>query len=282
MKPSELNLSMYSGFSEAIRLCGIEEAARRAADMGFSSVELLETAKNPSAGVIPNVECAHRAREILVRYGLSLSCYSLGARLWSPNASAEQTALQEARLFHFAEVAAALGSPFFHHTLAPAYDDTPYQAVFDAVLPFALRVVDHAESLGLTVLYEPQGRYFNGSEGFGRIYRAVKAERPRIGVCGDIGNTVFVDEDPAIFFGEYAGEIRHVHLKDYYLHTENGDPTKHGFFVRAAVIGEGNVDIPACLSLLRAAGYTGAFAIEHDVHLSLQPSCRLLKQHFYA
>ena len=47
MKQAKKRLSLYSGFAEEIRAYGIEEAARRISERGFSTVEMLETAKEP-------------------------------------------------------------------------------------------------------------------------------------------------------------------------------------------------------------------------------------------
>ena len=281
MKQAKKRLSLYCGFAEEIRAYGIEEAARRSSERGFSTVEMLETAKEPQNGVIADVETARRAKEILERYGLSLSCYSLLARLWTPGMTKEYAAWQDARIRHFASIAAALGSPFLHHTLATVRDETPYGAVLETVVSRAIPHVDYAASLGLTVLYEPQGPYFNGCEGFGTLYRTVKAERPSIGICGDVGNTVFVNEDPAPFFSEFAREMRHVHLKNYYLNTDGGDVTRNGTFVKDAAIGDGELDLAPCITALREANYSGAFAIESKDPRSIEQAEQLLKTYFF-
>ena len=61
------------------------------------------------------------------------------------------------------------------------------QDILPALLERACAVAAYANSLGLTVLYEPQGFYVNGLDGFTRFFEEMKQRGYRIGVCGDVG-----------------------------------------------------------------------------------------------
>ena len=134
-------------------------------------------------------------------------------------------------------------------------------------------MADYCASLGLTVLYEPQGNYVNGLDGFPRFYDEMKRRGHRVGVCGDTGNCLYVGCDPVAFFARYAADIRHVHVKDLLpesdaLNRHNAprsrrwDRIRDGSLVTEAYLGDGGVDLDGCMRELSRAGYDGVYSIE--------------------
>ena len=269
-----MNISMYVGFSELVKSRGIAEAAKHAASLGFSSVELLEFVD----GDVPhltfgNIDEAEEALRVLSSHGLSVSCLSVCANVVDIHAEAP-TAVKPVieRLKKCADIAAALECPYLHHTLishlrlpenAPSYDE-----VLPLVLEAAKEVADYCLSLGITCLYEPQGFYINGSYGFGSFFSLLKKRCKNVGVCGDMGNMLFADEPEYTVFEKHAADIKHVHIKDYYIKDELSDgeacksPSRGGKYLLRAPIGKGDINIAKCLKLLKNAGYNGAFSIE--------------------
>ncbi len=260
-----MNFTMYPQFLRILAERGIRETAAYAANLGFSSVELLEVTGPGHPSVIPDRATAKTVRETLTEYGLTVACYSVGTMLYNNPAAVDSLKYQ-------AELAAELGCPYLHHTLvtwlkrpenAPSFDE-----VLEPVARAAAEVANYAAPLGVTCLYEDQGVYANGVEGFGKFYRAVKDLSPNVGVCGDMGNTLFANESPVPFFEAFIGEIRHVHVKDYLIKNGGENPgmywlsTEGGNFVRDTMIGHGNVDLASCMTILKKAGYTGAYAFE--------------------
>ena len=176
-----------------------------------------------------------------------------------------------------ADYAHILGSPYLHHTLLPGriLDEKP-QVVLDRLLPELLSragtVADYARALGLMTLYEPQGYYVNAPDGFARFYEQMKRRGHFVGVCGDVGNPWYADSDPVDFFARYADEVRHVHIKDVFLTDREPDRsgrpsrpwdrTAGSRFVTEAPLGQGRVDIDACMAHLHRVGYRGAYALE--------------------
>ena len=132
--------------------------------------------------------------------------------------------------------------------------------------------------------------YFNGVNGFGLFYSEMKKRCPNVGVCGDVGNTFFVDESPVPFFQAFAADIKHVHLKDYWMNNELADGkgcefrSRSGAGFDGAMIGCGQVDIVSCLDALKAHGYRGAFSLEIDYHKEYSRHTRmafaLVRDHF--
>ena len=269
-----MKFSMYANFPELLHSEGIEKAAAYAKSLGFSSVEMLEFIYKEKPECVKSVEDAKYIRKVLTSHGLSVSCYSVAVGLYEEGMTADTVTRAEKKLMQYADRAAALGSPFLHHTLTlgTPTEKLTVEETLEAILPAAIRVATYAHSLGVTCIYEDQGPFFNGVEGFGRFFWAIKEACPYVGVCGDMGNTLFVDESPVDFFRAYAEEIKHVHIKDYTLHTQRDE--RHGWSVstggtwlRGAVIGQGQIDLASCLAELRRVGYNGIFSFEntHDV-----------------
>jgi len=263
-----MDISMYAGFSDIISSDGADAACRRAKELGCSSVEHIEAAwREPTLKSDDDVKLLKAAMD---RYGLHMTCYSVAANLWHSGMTSDTVTETEKALMLHAERAAALGSPFLHHTimLGVEKDLVPLESALELILPAAVRIARYANSLGVACLYEDQGMYVNGVDGFGAFYYAVKKECPYVGVCGDVGNILFADEEPIDFFSAFAGEMKHIHIKDYIIADERGpEPgwalTRGGRWLLDSVIGEGCIDLTGCLKLLKAAGYSGAFSLEN-------------------
>lgn len=257
-----MHYTMFSGFNAYAAKNGFAEACRYAAALGFSGVEV-QHSRCPD--IFFSVEDAKTACTHLRRYRLDASCYSVSSCLY-------RDADAEALVCRHIEYAAALGAPYVHHTLipwlvlppdAPSFEDT-LSVVTDA----AERIANFARPLGITVIYENQGLYFNGVRGFDAFFREVHRRCPNTGVCGDMGNSLFVDEGAEHFFDAFRDHLRHVHVKDY-LRTsakpENADGwriTRGGNYLYETVVGEGAVNVRDCMRILRQIDYSGSVGLE--------------------
>jgi sugar phosphate isomerase/epimerase len=206
-------------------------------------------------------------RKAFERYSLELACYSSAALLYVDN---EDEILEE--IYREAEFASALGSKYFHHTFTISLSHTPATLDFDTVLQrvvaMAEKIAEKCRSLGMTALYEPQGAYFNGTDGFLRLCNEMKSRGTVFGVCGDVGNPLFADVTGEAVFERCADRIMHVHVKDYimsntplaqYPGNQMSDGGKHLYDCE---IGVGVVNIEACFDILKKVNYDGYFSIE--------------------
>ncbi len=260
-----MRFTMYAGYSSMLIREGVEKTADYAVQMGFSSVEVLESTGEGYPCSVPDVESAKTIKQVLAERGLNTACYSVGTTIYQNPAAVDS-------LMRQAEIAAALDCPFLHHTLISSIYMTPDMPPFDeamaAVAEAAGKIAAYAKTLGVRCLYEDQGMYANGVEGFGAFYSQVRQISDNVGVCGDIGNSLFVDCEPEKFFAAYAGEICHVHIKDYLRKSVPESPgiywlpTKGGNWVRGTTIGSGIVDFDACMKILKDVGYAGDYALE--------------------
>ena len=265
-----MTFSLYSGFFTLASRDGFAAALDRAEELGCRAIEVLEG--NPYAPtLIPDVKTAKELRAMLQERGMSVACYSAGTTfdLTDPTRAAHETFVSA--LKNLLDIAAALGSPFFHHTnvlhLAKPEGWPSFEEALPRLLDAAEEVAHYAEGLGIVCLYEPQGYYVNGHERFPVFYSEMKKRAKNIGVCGDVGNILFAEGDPARFFCEFASEIPHAHIKDYKIANSpegEGDwlRTQGGRYVCEVPTGEGDIDLASCLSSLACAGYSGAFSVE--------------------
>lgn len=283
-------LSMYAFFTDILRRESALEAARFARGCGFEAAEILEAVRPGAAFLFADTDDALRARAQMDAHGVRCACYSVSINILSDVLGPGQNCSGIEVLKRSADYASILGSPFLHHTLTIGYQPpcSCVQTVEDllpALLERAGQVAAYANSIGLTVLYEPQGFYVNGLDGFSLFYQAMKARGYRVGVCGDTGNSLYVGCDPVAFFERYAAEIRHVHLKD--LHIENDvlnrqnatasrhwDAIRDGRYITEALLGKGMVDLDACLRALDRVGYAGAYSLETFYWNNLSVSLR--------
>ncbi|MBQ8577406.1 MAG: TIM barrel protein [Clostridia bacterium] len=276
------NYTFYTRFNPMLAEKGAAATAEYCVKMGFSSVEVLESTGAGHPTAIPDTKAAKDVRRILGDAGLNVACYSVGTNVVrvdrAQNAVTPDT-FAVSSLKKQAEIAAALGCPYLHHTLFTALSmpDNPPETkpMLDACAAAAADIAAYAKPLGVTCIYEDQGMYVNGIENFGYFYREVKRVSDNVGVCGDVGNILFVDEDPVSFFAAFADEIRHVHIKDY-LHKKTpvstGNPsvspgmywlpTKGGAWLRDTMTGSGCIDFAGCTEILKKASYRGAYALE--------------------
>ena len=281
---NNLSTSMYSGFSSLVNKHGPEYAAGFASSSGFSSVEFIDII-GTGFTTFQNTDQALLARRILHKHSLSVSCYSVGANLVNIESGVQKNSETIETLKQIAEIAAALGSPYLHHTLfanltlphhAPSFDDVLYP-----VVEAAREVADYCKGLGISCIYENQGMYFNGVCNFNRFFQLMKTHCDNVGICGDIGNSLFVDEDPLPFFEAFIDHIKHVHLKDYKKVTHTSAlRSREGIYLKDVPIGSGDIDIPSCLKALKKHGYCGAFSIEDEFIPELPTTFSYLREHF--
>lgn len=279
-----MEFAIYAGFSRYILENGFDKAAAYAKELDFSAVEMLADKKyNP----VPDVETAKQAKAVFDKYGLKVACHSVCVNLWNDIKTHGQGPKQnitvgeittadradEKFLMRQVEVAAALGSPYVHHTLLPwltlPVDAPEYGEAIETAVEAAVRVADYAATFGITCIYEDQGYYVNGVEGLYGFFSKMKARCKNVGICGDLGNILFVNETPESFLEAYIKDVCHVHIKDYLWKKAKVSPgiywyhAKDDSWLRDTMIGNGVVDFDACMKLLKDAGYQGYFSLEN-------------------
>lgn len=235
----------------------IDEAAERGmtAIEGFTNMELTE----------PDLEAAKKLRAYADEKGIRFCCLSCYC-----NFALENTEDQIQRMMDFIDVAAILGSPYFHHTLVAGYPTPDYvlanwDALFENTLAAIRRLYDYGQTKNVRLIYEDQGYMFNGVVNYGKFLDSVGRD---VGVLLDMGNNYNVDEALDGFLEAYLPRVCHVHIKDVlYGPTPEGMPdnlyTLKGNYFWPVAMGEGIMDHKRYVTRLEEAGYTGFYALEY-------------------
>lgn len=254
-----MNSAFYTTFHTMLAEKGAKETARQTREYGFGSAEYYCDAVVGSS-VIPDAAAAGEVRLALENEGLYMACVSVAYdAIACPDA--------ESVMRKYAEIAKELGSPFLHHTLlihpVKADGQSEIRRKLSLAADAAVRIANMADAFGLTCLYEDQGMYVNGVENFSVFFEDVKSRASNVGVCADLGNILYSGEKPVPFLTRFVGDTKHVHIKDCTTINEEGVRR-----IKNVPFGEGEVDIPACLAVLKGAGYSGDYALELTPELS--------------
>ena len=255
---------MFARFVNLIESLGIEGAIRYAKKMGFEGVEFFFSIHSKTA--IPDKKQTVIYKNILDKENIKAACVSCAAyivRADAPDVIDENAVRLLCDAVKFAK---AVGAPYLHHTVyLNMKRGLDFEKMLRAAIEGSSKVLEYARAEGITVLYEPQGFYFNG-DGFIRFYEEIKKRYDNVGICADIGNGFWIDEEPYGLLQEYAKDIMHVHVKDYVLgeRDAHGSTTLGGSYIREVPIGSGVVDLERFTKILRDVGYNGFVALEDN------------------
>lgn len=214
----------------------------------------------------PSVENARKLADYAGEQGVGLVCFSIMADFKRKNIQDEVDKLKK-----YADIVAAMGGKYLHHTLAPGFElsntDLPTREIIARAVKGVREVVDYAEQIGVECVYEDQGYYINGVHRFDDFLGEVNR---KVGVVADLGNILFVDEKPETFVTRFASMIRHVHVKDYLVKSAEAGypgnywyPTLGGNYLRGTIVGHGSINFTRVFSILQKAGYDGVFSMEY-------------------
>ena len=279
-KKRKYTLAVYAGLREMIAKNGIECALKLAKSYGYDSAEILyikhecEDILSASDEWIAAIEAS----------GVTVSCISCYVDLISAEnpRKIDRTSIDAVK--KCIDLGKKIGSPLVHHTLVTALTggNSAYPCVFNEVLAAADEIAEYARDRGITVIYEPQGMLFNGTLGYSKFFEAIHKKHGNTGICLDVGNPLWVDEDCYPLAEKLAQHIKHVHLKDYILDSEdNTYHTLSGRTIKEVKLGSGIIDIERVLDILDKANYSGVIAVEDnstaDYKATAENAQRILK-----
>ncbi len=233
-------------------------------------------------------------RERAAALHLPISNYAVGSNLAQKDPAARRTEIE--RLCRHVDVAAGIGSPYMRHDVCAwrgnLTDNTA--TAYEALLPYAVEgciaVAEYAAQYGITMLTENHGYFMNGAD---RVLRLVEqVGRDNFGLLLDVGNFICVDECPTVAVKKCARYAKMVHLKDFYVRNAAGGapfgrmvasgigggwfPTASGTaMLRGAILGQGDLDLPAILRYVREAGYDGDISLEFEGMEPCETGCAI-------
>ncbi|MEO2210996.1 sugar phosphate isomerase/epimerase [Paenibacillus amylolyticus] len=245
----------------------VPDAIRWIADQGGEHVEIVPM----GFSLIDNPELIVEIKAVAKEVGIDISNYAIGAN-FAVQEDAEALEQEIQNVMRHVDVAAALGVKLMRHDVAfrPAPEGTVAQ--FEIDLPILVkacqRIADYAADFGITTSVENHGYYVQSSE---RIQRLVhETARNNFKTTLDVGNFLCVDEDPVSAVKNNIPYASIVHAKDFYWRPSYRNPgegwfqTSHGNYLRGAIVGHGDIDMPEVSRVLKQSGYDGYISVEFE------------------
>ncbi len=229
-----------------------------AAHQDVEGVELLDYFWDDKEAQLPQIK--QQVRDA----GLELAVYSVGNDFFQPDREVWEKQLSD--LFRGVETANALevnlmrifsGNHKQGHTLA---EGMPW--IIDGLTDGA----EYAKRHGVVLALENHGLMAGRSEQVRQMIETVNSAGLRANL--DTGNFLLVGQNPTDAAHELADLVALVHLKDFAKAPEG--QTAHvykgldGVGYTGTVVGEGEVDLPAIISILHKEGYDGWLSLEYE------------------
>lgn len=213
---------------------------------------------------------ADEIRQKTLELGIEVSGYSIGANFIKDTQEAYEKEIE--RVKQEVDIAHRLGVKFMRHDVASRNRSECTIANFDADLDRlanACRIVaDYAFQYGITTSVENHGFYVQASDRVQRLLHAVNRDNYKTTM--DVGNFMCVDEDSVVSVKKNIVYASVVHLKDFYRRPAYRDPgegwfkTLSGNYLRGAIVGQGDIDIPEVIKVIKQSGFDGYITIEFE------------------
>lgn len=262
---SSYSFSRYVGDGR-LDLSGVIKAS---AEIGFEGIEF--SGFGPEAEGVDQIEFAKRVKDECAEAGLTIMSWTIGADFLNPaNGGVDD---EITRLHGMVDVAVALGAPKMRHDATGGFPGRKNNLTdFIEALPIVAKgyrgVTEYAVDNGVKTMIENHGFFFQDSD---RVEALInKVDHPNFGVLVDIGNFLCADEEPMRAVKIVAPYAFHAHAKDFHVKCGCSDPgdgwfkSRGGTCLRGAIVGHGNVNVKACLNILKEAGYDGFLSIEFE------------------
>ncbi|MEK3705776.1 sugar phosphate isomerase/epimerase [Paenibacillus sp. FSL R7-0198] len=245
----------------------VPDAIRWIADQGGEHVEIVPM----GFSLIDNPELIDKIKAVAKEVGIDISNYAIGAN-FAVQEDAEALEQEIQNVMRHVDVAAALGVKLMRHDVAfrPAPEGTVAQ--FEIDLPILVkacqRIADYAAEFGITTSVENHGYYVQSSERIQRVLH--ETARSNFKTTLDVGNFLCVDEDPVSAVKNNIPYASIVHAKDFYWRPSYRNPgegwfqTSHGNYLRGAIVGHGDIDMPEVFRVLKQSGYDGYISVEFE------------------
>ncbi|MCM3135920.1 sugar phosphate isomerase/epimerase [Paenibacillus polysaccharolyticus] len=245
----------------------VPDAVRWIAEQGGQHVEIVPM----GFSLIDDPALIEEIKATAREFGIDISNYAIGAN-FAVQESDETLEEEIQSVMRHVDVAAALGVKRMRHDVAfrPAPEGTVAQ--FEADLPVLVkacqRIADYAAGFGITTSVENHGYYVQSSERIQRLLHETGRENFKTTL--DIGNFLCVDEDPVSAVKNNIAHASIVHAKDFYWRPSTRNPgegwfqTSHGNYLRGAIVGHGDIDMPEVFRVMKRSGYDGYISVEFE------------------
>ena len=156
---------------------------------------------------------------------------------------------------------------------------------------------DPSQAKGIVTCIENHGFFCNGAD---RVIRMIQAsDCPNLKMTLDVGNFLCVDEDPVASVKKCLPYAAIIHFKDFYVRKKDRLPgqtemfncnngswfeTIAGKMLRGSILGQGDIDIPDVVRLIKNSGFDGYLSLEfegmEECHLGTEISFNMARALF--
>lgn len=241
----------------------------KAAEQGFEVIEF-STIDIPEGKTLATF--AEELRRESERCGIPIANYTVGGDFLG-GSEGNLTAEIE-RVKKEVDIAEILGAPGMRHDATVGYPPSHRgPRSFESALPRLVEgyrlVTEYAAPKGIRTMVENHGRFCQDSE---RVEKLIcQVNHSNFGALLDLGNFACVDEPSPTAVGRMLPYVIHAHAKDFHIRDgslpapgEGWIMSRGGHHLRGAIIGQGNIPLLPCLSLLKKANYNGVLSIEFE------------------
>ncbi|MGK9251087.1 sugar phosphate isomerase/epimerase family protein [Paenibacillus humicus] len=215
-----------------------------------------------------NPELVGQIVERAAQRGIAVSNYAVGANF--QGLSEENYRAEIQRIKEQVDIAAALGARFMRHDVASDTDLSigNFNRSLDKLAAACREIADYAAGFGITTSVENHGYFIQHSDRVQALVEAV--DRPNFRTTLDVGNFMCADENSVAAVKANLPIASVVHFKDFYLRPSYRNPgegwfrTAGGSYLRGAVIGNGDIDMPEVVRIVKSSGYDGYVSVEFE------------------
>ncbi len=255
----KLGLSMWS-YAAPVRRgeLDIPGFIREAKRLGADGVELLDFFWKDRSAELPAVEAA------LAETGLPVGVYSVANNFVQSDPAARAASVQKIadgvdNAVHFGAKTVRV----FGGDLAPGIS---YEQGLLWIIDGLKEAAVYAYENQITLALENHGKLAGRSDQVETILSAVAS--PALKANPDTGNFLLVHQASHLAVASLAARAAMCHFKDFHVVPDNYSGFAYvgteGLKFAGTAIGEGDVDLPDCISALRQAGFDGWLNIEYE------------------
>jgi sugar phosphate isomerase/epimerase len=255
----KLSVSMWS-VVECVRTgeMNLTKFIDYAAGQNVEGVELLDFFWTDKKSEIPQV------KKQIADLGVKLAAYSIGNDFFQPGAEARTGQLEHVK--QSVDIANELEVNLLRVFSGGHAEGYTLEQGMDWVVEGLSASAEYARQRGVTLALENHGLIAGRSDQVKDIIERVNS--PALRANFDTGNFLLVGQNPSDAIRELAPLAALVHLKDFRpappgqtVHVYKG---LDGSLFTGAVTGEGSVDLPLIVSVLREHGYDGWLSLEYE------------------
>lgn len=233
------------------------------ADQGGEHVEIVPI----GFSLVDDLSLVDAIRQKADDTGIEISNYAIGANFLTDDFEKEiERVKQEVNIAH------RLGVKRMRHDVAWKAPNDISIHDFEKDLPKiadACKIIaDYGAQFDIVTSIENHGYYVQASDRVQRLIHMVDKENFKTTL--DTGNFLCVDEDPLAAVKNNISYASMVHVKDFYRRTsslglgEGWFPTSSGNYLRGAITGHGDINLPEILKVIKQSGYDGYISVEFE------------------